>query len=455
MKQIHERGRSRGIAALGVVMVLFFILAMVAAYTNRNLVFEQRTSANSYRSARSLAAADAAVDWTVAMLNGGIIGTACKDTDGDTTDDFKTRYLDLTYDGKFKPKLQPLPPIFAGTALEGKSGKVFQIQPACAGTSAGTLACSCPTLSPPAQLDVGNSGEPVFTVAFEEGGAGKAPGVIGMKIRACSSVRSGSVTADNVNSFGSCHVNDLQPNIPEHKNYVQVDAMTMLSISLGLISALPVPPSSALTVVGPVDQTAGTLTVINADPVTGVAIHSGATISSPTTVKTAGPAGSSASAASPVDTDLSTSDFFRKALGLPLDKYKEQPASVIVKCSGACSASDVTAKLAKGPTRIMFVDGDLDLDGTAIGSDATPAMVVVNGKATVSGPVTLKGVLFVNGDLTWTDTAGTVNGAVIVGGKFAGKGTPTISYDRAIVQRIHKSYGSFVRVPGSWNLEMQ
>ena len=439
--------------ALGVVMVLFFILAMVAAYTNRNLVFEQRTSANSYRSARSLAAADAAVDWTVSMLNGGIIGTTCKDTDGDATDEFKTRYLNLTYDGKFQPKLQPLPAVFAGTALKGKAGD-FQIQPACAGTSAGSLACSCPTLSPPAQLDVGNSGEPAFTVAFEES-SGKAPGVIGMKIRACSSVRSGSVTAANVNSFGSCHVNDLQPNMTDHKNYVQVDAMTMLSISLGLISALPVPPSSALTVVGPVDQTAGTLTVINADPVTGVAIHSGETISGPATVKTAGPAGSSASAASPADTDLSTSDFFRKALGLPVDKYKEQPASVIVKCSGACSASDVTAKLAKGPTRIIFIDGDLDLDGTAIGSDATPAMVVVNGKATVSGPTTLKGVLFVNGDLTWTDTAGTVNGAVVVGGKFTGKGTPIISYDRAIVQRIHKSYGSFVRVPGSWNLEMQ
>ena len=437
-------------------MVLFFILAMVAAYTNRNLVFEQRTSANSYRSARSLAAADAAVDWTVAMLNGGIIGTACKEADGDATDEFKTRYLTITYDGKFQPKLYPIPALFAGTALENKgtTGNIFQIQPACSGTSAGALACSCPTAGPPAQLDVGNSGEPTFTVAFEES-SGKVPGVLGIKIRACNSARSGSVTSTNVNSFGSCHVNDLQPNYDTHKNDVQVDAMTMLSTSLGLISALPVPPSSALTVVGPVDQTAGTLTAINSDPVTGVAIHSGAAISSPTTVKAAGPPGSTASAASPSDTDLSTDDFFRKALGLPLDKYQKQPASVVVTCSGTCSASDVAAKLAKGPTRIMFVDGNLDLDDTAIGSDATPVMLVVKGKVTVSGSTTLKGVLFINGDLSWMDTAGTVNGAVIVGGKYTGKGTPIISYDRAIVQRIHKSYGSFVRVPGSWNLEMQ
>ena len=66
--RVHKRGRSRGIAALGVVMVLFFILAMVGAYTNRNLVFEQRTSANSYRAARSLAAADAAICLRISFL---------------------------------------------------------------------------------------------------------------------------------------------------------------------------------------------------------------------------------------------------------------------------------------------------------------------------------------------------------------------------------------------------
>ena len=39
----------RGLASLIVVSLLFFIISLVAAYTNRNLIFEQRTSGNQYR----------------------------------------------------------------------------------------------------------------------------------------------------------------------------------------------------------------------------------------------------------------------------------------------------------------------------------------------------------------------------------------------------------------------
>ena len=39
--------QQRGAAALIVTMVLFFAMTLVAAYVNRNLVFEQRISKNS------------------------------------------------------------------------------------------------------------------------------------------------------------------------------------------------------------------------------------------------------------------------------------------------------------------------------------------------------------------------------------------------------------------------
>jgi hypothetical protein len=442
----------RGAASLAVVMVLFFIMAMVAAYTNRNLVFEQRTSANSYRSARSLAAADAAVDWTIAMLNGGAIGPTCTTTGA--TDDFRTRYLSVEPDGTFKATTWPS--IWAGTPFAGLITH-SQAQPSCSGRAGGGWACSCPILKPPAQLDVANSGEPTFTLRFEDG----PPGVIDLKIRACDSMRSGTVTASNVNSFGSCHINDLEPNIGKvHKDYLQIDAMTMLRISLGLISALPVVPSAALTVAGPVNQSAGTLTATNLDPLTGLALHAGGPINSPSTLKVGGPAGSTASAISHSDGDLSgipATDFFRKALGMPADKYKQQPAAVIVECGGGCAANDaVIPELTKGPTRVIFVDGDLDLNTAAadvIGSEAKPAMLVVSGNVTVSTAIALKGVLFVGGNLDWPAAGGIVNGAVIVGGSYTGTGAATIAYDRSIVQKIHKGYGSFVRVPGSWNME--
>jgi hypothetical protein len=440
--------RQRGAASLAVVMVLFFILAMVAAYTNRNLIFEQRTSANSYRSARSLAAADAGVDWTIAMLNGGAIGTAC--TSAGATDEFRTRYLTLQPDGSFKAV--DWPTVFAADFPEGP--KTIQAQPSCSGVEGGGWACSCPILSPPAQLDAANSEHPTFTVKF----ADSSPGVVVLKVRACNSSRAGTITSSNVNDFGSCHVVDVDPGVPGFQKYVQVDAMTVLRTSLGLVSALPIPPSAALTVAGSINQSGGMLTAINPDPMTGLALHAGGTIDgAPATVTLKGPAGSTAILEAPSDKDLSdidADDFFRKALGLPADKYKEQPAAVTIECGAGCAANAaVLPVLAKGPTRVIFINGNLDLDDATIGSTATPAILVVTGNVTVSGLIDLKGVLFVGGNLNWTSASGKVNGAVIVGGDYTGTGNATIAYDRNIVQRIHKGYGSFVRIPGTWHME--
>ena len=44
----------RGAATLAVVALLFFIVSLVAAYTNRNLIFEQRTSGNQFRATQAL-----------------------------------------------------------------------------------------------------------------------------------------------------------------------------------------------------------------------------------------------------------------------------------------------------------------------------------------------------------------------------------------------------------------
>ena len=440
------RNSRRGAASLAVVMVLFFILAMVAAYTNRNLVFEQRTSANSYRSVRALAAADAGVDWTIAMLNGGTIGTAC--TSAGATDDFRTRYLALQPDGSFKAVTWPT--IFAAD-LPGGPPRI-QAQPSCSGVRDGGWACNCP-MAPPAQLDAANAEEPTFTVKF----ADSSPGVVVVKVRACNSSRAGTITSSNLNSFGSCHVVDVDPGVPGFKKFVEVDAMTVVRTSLGLISALPVPPSAALTVVGSINQTGGTLTAVNSDPMTGLALHAGGTIGSPATLKVAGPAGSTTDVTADSDEDLSgidPDDFFRQALGLPAGKYKEQPAAVTIECSAGCAAdAAVLPVLAEGPTRVIYINGDLNLNDVAIGSAATPAMLVVSGNVTVSGSTDLKGVLFVGGNLNWTSANGTVSGAVIVGGGYTGSGNATIVYDRNIVQRIHKGYGSFVRIPGTWLME--
>ena len=95
----------RGLAALTVVMIIFFVMAMVAAYTNRNLVFEQRISTNSYKSARAVDAAEAAVDWTLSMLNGGVLTDNCTAPSAaalaanpSAFSDFRRRYLRIQPD---------------------------------------------------------------------------------------------------------------------------------------------------------------------------------------------------------------------------------------------------------------------------------------------------------------------------------------------------------------------
>jgi hypothetical protein len=446
VKSLRTHARpTKGAASLAVVMVLFFILAMVAAYTNRNLIFEQRTSANSYRSARALAAADAGVDWVIAMLNGGAINTQCAPASAPANNDFKTRYLTLQPDGSFAPVTWASPAFFPTGGLSH-----VQAQPACSATDAGGWNCSCPTDAPlKQQLDNTNVSGPVFAVSFDP--MRQRPGVAAIRVRGCHNVRSGSVT--DVNTFGSCHVNDLTATEPAVKAALEVDATAIVRVSLGLVGALPVAPTAAMTVLGDIKQDAGTLNAVNPDPATGVALRAGKTIGPSPAVKVAGAAGSTASPLGDDDADLKsipTSDFFRLALGLPAEQYREQPAAV--RCAAGCAA--LSTLVEKNPTRVIFVDGDLNLGTTApMGSVTTPTMLVVNGDVTVSGKIDFKGVIFAAKNLNWDGSDGSVDGAIIVGGDYVGNGNANISYDREIVRRVHKSYGSFVRIPGSWNTE--
>ena len=69
--------RQRGAATLIVVMILFFVVSLVAAYASRNMIFEQKTSANQYRSTQAFEAAEAGLEWALTMLNGGRLEADC------------------------------------------------------------------------------------------------------------------------------------------------------------------------------------------------------------------------------------------------------------------------------------------------------------------------------------------------------------------------------------------
>lgn len=87
--------RQRGVASLVVVAVLFLILSLVAAYTNRNLIFEQRTAGNLHRSTQAFEAAEAGVEWALTMLNAGRIDADCAPSASPADTSFRQRYLTI------------------------------------------------------------------------------------------------------------------------------------------------------------------------------------------------------------------------------------------------------------------------------------------------------------------------------------------------------------------------
>ena len=85
----------RGIAALTVVMILFFILAMAAAYTNRTLIVEQRSTTNALHSAQAIDATEAATEWAIAQINGGRVTSTCSSSAVAADTSVRTRYIEL------------------------------------------------------------------------------------------------------------------------------------------------------------------------------------------------------------------------------------------------------------------------------------------------------------------------------------------------------------------------
>ena len=61
-RSLCGRRRQRGVAALVITVLLFFTMLLASVYLNRNLVFEQRSSANQYRATQAFEAAEAGLE---------------------------------------------------------------------------------------------------------------------------------------------------------------------------------------------------------------------------------------------------------------------------------------------------------------------------------------------------------------------------------------------------------
>jgi hypothetical protein len=439
-------GGQRGVASLIIVMVLFFIVSMVAAYTSRNLIFEQRTSANQYVSTQAMEAAEAGIEWAVAMLNHGRVDANCVSSAALTDTTFRQRFL-VVDPGSGRVLRQQEPPV----ALPLPQPQPTAPPP---GTAAQATCvwngnawnCTCPTAADGPVLPTAPSGAgtfPAFRVRFVN--AQNPPGTLIPYVP----------NIIRVESNGCTRLDDACLNFFTGQG-VTNEGRTVARVLLAMTSALPRPPSAALTAGGNVDLTAAApLALFNTDAsVGGTTVRARGTVNINNNLlfSLPGTPGEQSVTASDLSLPDTTNAFFADVFNMWPLTQRQQPATITLDCDPvACDASTVRTIAARNPGRPIWLDGDLVIDSAGdIGSATSPVLLTIAGNLSFTSNVTIHGLVYVR-SLDWvTAGSGTVRGAVVAEGIVSGLGTPQIVYDRGLLEALRLSTGSIIRVPGGW-----
>jgi PilX N-terminal len=459
----------RGLATLLVVMVLFFIVAMVAAYTSRNLVFEQRASANQYRSTQALEAAEAGMQWALAMLNSGRIGDDCQPVTDEAKSTFSARYItSVKFDKKF---VLPAEPLLPRCTLDASTGK---------------WSCSCPSEASADLPGVASStaaGQPFFRIK--------------LKLR---DPRNDILEVESV----GCTRADASCLLASNPQAPAGDAMAIVTSLVTLRSGLSAPPGAAITAAGSIDGgdaalAQGPLTAVNDNPgeapfaiTDGATFNAGGAITRNYVAETlpGTPAKESLRDKDKVLVSINAADystlvpsrtvhdrFFSIVFGMWPDTYRAQPSVVRINCGGGCTSANINTLVDRFPGRAIWVSGgaggglviNADIGSSPGVSDPTtqtlldsevatkgPVLLIVEGNLTLSSG-TVHGLVYhrkrpASASANWSRGAGTttIKGALMTEGNIAAGGSQTVIYDAALLNRLHTRVGTYVRVPGSW-----
>lgn len=421
-----SRRPQRGATSLVVVAILFVAMALIVGFSNRSILFEQKTAANQYRSTLAFEAAEAGVEWAQAMLNKPeYIDNSCATSTTAANGRFKERYL------TGNAATLAIAPIVEGGVVA-----------ACAfNQSGGALNCSCPAsgTTPAATAPTTTEGfTPGFAVAFL---SNAVTGTVDLVSYGCTSV---------INS-ANCYVN---PN-----DLSTWDAVATVRVSLGQASGLSTPPAAPLTARGNVSIGNAALGVINPDPNTnGVTINAGGAINASGARITTVPGTPPKSTLVGNDNSLrslSEDGMFGTFFGMSKEAYKTLPATKVldsVYCGGACDETDVVRAYNSG-ARQLWVSGNLTMNANlTIGNEDNPFVLIVDGTVEMRGNLQLYAVIYSTA-ITWDNTGGgsaLLRGAAISEGNYTGNGTPDYYYDPDVMAKIRGVATSFIKVPGSW-----
>lgn len=415
------RRPQRGVATLVMVGAVFFIVALVAAHTHRNLLFDQRTASQQIRSTVALEAAEAGVEWTLALLNGGRVEDDCRPTDDPAAGSFRARFLGVEPSGLWVPL----------------ADRTF----ACVSNGAGGWTCDCAAgttgaLTAPA----GDRSVPAFRGRFV---AGSRPGLVTLQVQGCSRLDEG------------CQADPQGPRLH--------GASALLEVVLALRSAVPAPPAAAVTVRGDLSGT-GTLHAYSPDAAWGsfaVLTGGSVTLSHLQAESAAGSPAETAGLIRAADPDLSAQvpngeRMFAATFLVWPAVFRDQPATVRMACEHGCRGDEVRRVVERHPGRVIWISGPVALDGAgAIGSLTAPVVIVVDGEPIID--TELVGLLYLRqprgDDLAVPSTLagrGQITGALVVEGALDIVGTLTVVHDHEVLDALRRSTGSIVRVPGGW-----
>ena len=404
--------RQRGVGTLLAVVLLYAAMAVIVVFTNRNLIFEQKTSANQYRATMALETAEAGLEWATTMLNkSGRLTNACVDSAVATDPSFREKYL------TWVPATKTWSPAAANTVIA-----------ACVTSLTGTdWTCSCPTPGAAPSVTPPSAGgfKPGFAIAFVTNATTRAVDLV--SYGCTSSITSTTCTGD---------------------------AAASVRVTMANVPALATAPGAPLTARGSVSIGNAALGIQNGDPSTaGVTINAGMGIDAANARITTTPGTPPTTTLIGNDDSLrnSTEDqMFQTYFGVPKATWRDSVADAVLTCP--CTETTIANALAANK-RKLWLEGNLSMNSnTTLGSVNDPFVLVVNGTTEMRGNLAIYGITYSTA-VTWDNTGG--GGALMVGasiseGGYTGNGTPDYFYDPRVIANLTTIPGRFSRVPGSW-----
>lgn len=419
------RPQQRGAATLVVVMVLFLVMALLASYANRSLVFEQRLANGYYRASLAQEMAEGGIDWTVAMLNGSAVDGNCAPVATGGTR-FVDKYLNVSPADRTTQRVIP---------------KAGAIAADCTRTG-NALVCRCPTAGTrTAQTPTTVNGNLVPT--------------FGVQVGSDTTVRQGNfLVTSQACSDGSIDVCRVSTDV-RSKNALSISEQVA---GIAFVAAVPSSPASPLTV-------RGTLTTAGSG---GLGLHNSDPTASGSLLISGGPSpgtlldsrmdtlpGTPAYMAQTFDdsrlSGMNAATFFQSYMGMTPSRYANHPALYKVTCpAGDCGPALVAAYDAG--YRLLYVNGTMNISSNVVvGTAASPVVIIATGKVTLDGPFHLTGLLAALGDLDWTNTGGLtslITGMVLVQNNMAVNGAMDIVYRQDVASQLRNRVGSYARVSG-------